>query len=237
MMQLNLTKEIRNATVVCGFQGSWLVGPITMQYLKDHLEFENVGSVWFDSMFPLAMVYGGEVVKPLTVYHNTKHNILLLQSLMPSVGVEWQLSEAVFRLSEKVEAKEVICIEGVDTGQDEEGVFYITNCDNEERIAKAGATKLKNAVLFGITSALLIRDFCPAFFVYGKMNRVVEEGGPAMMSFSDSVASASVIKFLNQYLDINVDVTDLLEKSSQIERQIKDLASKSKQETKPSYFG
>ncbi len=239
-MSINIKEGIDNPTIICGFQGIWLVGPIVVQYLKDSMKFEEVGEIWIDSMMPIVAMANGKMIKPITLYHNKEKNILLVQSIIPSINIEWPLTKELNDLVDKTHAKEIIIIEGVDTEQNNSEVFYLTNCRNEAAIEKSGAKLLESGILFGLPSAFLIRQICPLFCIFGGIKRYTAEPGLAgVFPVSDSETAANIISFLNRHLGTHVDTTTLMKRSEEIGQELRRLTDqvRIKPEGKPSYFG
>ncbi len=244
MVTINLSKkDIKDATVLCGFQGTWVVGPIAIQYLLDHLPFENIGEVWFDGLLPFAFIFKEELIKPLSIFYNKKYNLVVLRSTTPSRGNEWQLAEVVENLAKQVKAKEVVVLDGVETNQTND-IFYLTNQKLSTKLKKTGAAQLNNAAVVGVHSVFLIKDSLPVFCLYGTLKHVAtDDEGKQLMQVSDGRTAANMITFLDQYLGMNVNVTDLLKKSEIIESKIKELSKQLRQpdapqqQVTPSYIG
>src|SRR3989338_7222578 len=144
-MTINISKNtIKNPTMICGFQGSSIVGPITVQYLLDHVAFQEIGQAWFDSMVPFGLVLKGELVKPMSIFYNKEYNLVLIRTTVPSRGIEWQLAETIENIAKTFKAKEVICIDGVESAPDMKNVVYLSNTKSSKSIEKLGAQPIVN---------------------------------------------------------------------------------------------
>lgn len=221
-MELKLTKKPKNPIIIQGFPGFGFVGSIATQFLIEHLNAEKIGSIESTEMVPIVAIHKGKVLDPLSVYYDKKHNIVILQALTNIGGFEWKVSEIVSQMYKTLNAKELICIEGVSADEDPkiDTYYQASNIKIKNKFDKLGLKPLNEGIVLGVTGALLLKNIpCSCIFVEANMN------------LPDSGAAAKIIEILDSYLGLKVDYKPLVKKAEAFEAKLKDLMVKTKQAT------
>jgi len=200
-----------------GFPGFGLVGTIASEFLLEHLKFEQIGKIIFDEMPATIAIHDGKVVEPLGIFYNKKYNLVLLHAITASSGMEWKLSEMVVDLAKQLNAKEIICLEGV--GSSEETTtsrvfFYSNNEKNKNKFKKIKVEPLKEGIIIGVTGAVLLRaEKIPVSCIFAETHT----------NLPDSKAAAKVIEVLDKYLGLRVDYKPLIAQAEKFENKLKGL--------------
>ena len=223
-MKIKLSKRPKNPTIIGGFPGIGLIGTITTEFLIKHLDAKPIGYIWSDKLMPMAAVHESKILQPLEMFHDSKHNILILHALSDIRGLEWQLGDALIELSNAVKAKEVICLEGVLSKAETSNLYYITTSKASEknfnRIKdKVSIGPLKEGIIMGVTAAMLLRA------VNMPMSGIFVE---THSKLPDSKAAAKIIEVLDSYLGLKVDYRPLIKAAEEFETKIKDILSNAK---------
>lgn len=223
MVQITLTKHPKNPIIIESFPGFGLVGTIAAEFLIDHLDTEMIGKIWFDKMPAITAIHEENVVHPMGLFYNKKYNIVILHAITGTQGIEWKLSHAIIDLAKKLNAKEIICLEGVGTPElstTSEAFFYSSNPTKKSAFQKIGVRPLKEGIIMGVTSALLLNhDEFPFSCIFAE----------ASSNMPDSKAAAKIIEILDKYLSLKVDYKPLLEQAKKFEEKIKGILSKSEE--------
>ncbi len=204
-----------------GFPGFGLVGTIASEFLLEHLRFEQIGKIIFEDMPATVAIHDGKVVEPLGIFYNKKYNFVLLHAITASSGKEWKLSEMVVDLAKQLNAKEIICLEGV--GSSEESttsrVFYYSNNEkNKNKFKKIKVELLKEGIIIGVTGAVLLRsEKIPVSCIFAETHT----------NLPDSKAAAKVIEVLDKYQGLKVDYKPLLVQAEKFEGKLKNLLTES----------
>src|SRR3989338_7740737 len=159
-MEAKLWKKPKNCTIVEGFPGFGLVGTIASEFLIEHLKTEQIGKILFNDMPAMVAIHENKVVEPLGIFYNAKYNIVIVHAITAATRYEWEMASAVGKLALDLQAKEVISLEGVGSGEDSDGsrVFYYSNNEkNAKAFEKAGISALKEGIIIGVTGAILLR--------------------------------------------------------------------------------
>lgn len=214
-MQIILKTRPKSPTIIQGFPGIGMVGAIAAEFLVQHLETELIGKIIVDKTPPLVAVHEGRLIEPFSIYYNKKYNLLIIHSIVSTPGAEWSLADSVISLSDELEAKEIISLEGIgsSTEIDTSQVFYYTMSERLEKLfLKANVKQLKEGIIMGMTSALLVKAAkVPISCVFAETHT----------NLPDSKAAAEVIKVLDTILGLNIDYKPLLKIAAQFEEKFR----------------
>lgn len=225
-MKLELNKKPKGVKIIEGFPGFGLIGTITTEFLIDHLKCEFIGNIWIKELPAMVAIHKGEVVNPLGIFYNKDHNLIILHAITSPRGLEWDLSDALIQIAKELEAKEIISIEGVGSpriSEEPNSYFYSNNESNIKKLKGIGLKPLKEGIIMGVTSTLLLKI---------KKTRFSCLFVETHSALPDSKASAEVVKALDKYLGLNVDYKPLLKTAEQFEAQLKELMSNTQQAVK-----
>src|SRR3989338_835920 len=159
-MEIKLWKKPKNCTIIEGFPGFGLVGTIASEFLMEHLKTEQIGKIIFNDMPAMVAIHENKLVEPLGIFHNPKYNLVILHAITAATHYEWEMADTVAKLAEQLEAKEIISLEGVGSGEDSEGnrIFYYSNEEkNAKLFEKTVIEPLKEGIIIGVTGAVLLR--------------------------------------------------------------------------------
>jgi uncharacterized protein len=235
-MEIKLLKRPHKPIIIEGFPGYGLVGTITTEFLIDHLNSEYIGSIWLPELPATVAVHESKIVQPIGLHYNEEYNIIIVHGITMTKGVEWKIADAISQMAKELEAWEIISLEGVgstEEKEDPETYYFCTHKDREERVRKACSKPLKEGIIMGVTSALLVKSDIPmtCFFAESHAN------------IPDSKAAARIIETLDKYLGLKVDYKPLIKQAIDFENKVKSLIEKSAEAEKEaekrtlSYFG
>lgn len=211
MVKLELSKKPKGATIIEGFPGYGLVGPITTEFLIDHLKTEQIGQFISDDLPATIAIHEGKVIHPMAVHYSKKHNLIILHTILNVKGMEWQFAKEVADAAEQLKAKEIISLEGVNVMMPTESTVFAYG---NKRFLDLGAEEMKESIIMGVSAALLLRsDKTGCLFAQ------------AHSTLPDSKAAADLIRFLDKYLGLDVDPAPLEQQAQQFEEKLKTLMS------------
>jgi uncharacterized protein len=215
---MELTQKPKGATVIEGFPGFGLVGTIATGFLIDHLGCERIGNHWFEELPATMAIHDGKVVDPVGVYYSKKYNIVIIHSIASAQGIEWLACDAVLDVCKQIGAKELIAIEGVGSQRPDlqRAFYYSTDAKNAKVLEKAGVEMMKEGIVIGVTSSLLLKAKLPLTAIFSETHT----------NLPDSKSAAKVIEVLDKYLGLEVDYRPLLKQAEEFEHQIKGLLQK-----------
>ncbi len=218
-MDIQLKKRPKHPVIIEGFPGFGLVGSIATEFLIEHCKCEFIGEYWFEKLPATLAVHEGKIIKPINIYYNEKHNLVIIHAISGGQGMEWDISDFVIKLAKDLEAKEILSLEGVGSSQTEDPkVFYVTSDDSKkEQLSSLGIEELKEGILIGVTSALLMKSDIPitAFFA------------ETSSELPDSNAAAKAIETLDKYLHLDIDPQPLVEQAKKFEEKLNSILKQS----------
>ena len=214
-MEVVLRSRPKKPTVIQGFPGIGMVGAIAAEFLVQHLNTKMIGKIILDKTPPLVAVHDGKLIEPFSIYYNEKYNLVVIHSIVSTPGAEWKLADAVVALCKELKAKEIISLEGIGSSieKNESRIFYYTNSrKSEARLKKAKIDPLKEGIIMGQASALLVKsDAIPVSCIFAETHT----------KLPDSKAAAEVIKALDAVLGLQIDYKPLLKIATEFEKKFK----------------
>lgn len=226
-MRIELKKKPSSPTIIQGFPGFGLIGTISTEFLIEHLKAESIGEFIFDELDATAAIHKGKLVKPMEVFYDEKHNLVILHTILSAKGVEWMIAEEIVKLAHNLNAKRVISLEGVFAPEGEGVLSY-----GDDALSKLGAPNIQESIVMGVTASLMVR-YPSAICLFAKSHS----------QLPDSHAAAQIIELLNKYLDLGVDSGPLLEQAKEFENKFQNImqqankAGKEQEKKELSYFG
>ena len=229
-MKLVLSTKPKKPIILCGFPGFGFVGTITTEFLISHLSAKSIGYFSSSELSPIAAIHQGKIIQPIEIYYDKKTNIVIVHALTQVNGKEWDIASAIEELSSQLNAKEVICLEGIgnpNLTQGEPKSFIFSNKDRKSKLVK-----LTEGIVMGVTGALVLKsNILPITCIFAETSSATP----------DSRASAKIIESLDNYLGLKIPYEPLLKKAQQFEGKIKGIVDKTKkikeqQEEKETYY-
>ena len=222
-MEITLSERISKPIIIEGFPGFGLIGTIATEFLTQHLNTRLVGKYWFEEVLPSIAIHEGKMIHPVGIYHDKVHNILIIHSITATPGIEWKAADLVLEVARMTNASEIISIEGVGTSSDTNEIpkvfFHSSDRKTESQLKAMGLTDLKEGIIVGVTSALLMK-------AKRKITCLFAE---AHSTLPDSKAAAEVVKVLDKFLGIKVDTDPLLSQAEKLEGKIKDILTRNQE--------
>lgn len=220
-MKIVLKKTPKNPIIIEGFPGFGLVGTIATEFLLEHLKAEMIGEFHYDELSPVAAIHKGKIINPMSIWHVPSKNIVILHTILNVKGYEWEIAEQIMTIAKKMNAKEIISLEGVatDDTSDEVKVYSYGN----KKLEEIGAKPVKESIIMGVSASLMLR--------YKKLSCLF---AAAHSQLPDSKAAAKLIEVLDQYLGLKVDYHPLLKQAEEFESKIKTILQQSNKTLKES---
>ncbi|KYK26251.1 hypothetical protein AYK26_05585 [Euryarchaeota archaeon SM23-78] len=213
-MKIVLKKTPKKPIIIEGFPSFGLVGTITTEFLLEHLKAELIGEFHYTELSPIVAIHKGKLVNPMAIWHVPSKNIVILHTILNVKGYEWEISNNILKMAKKMDAKEIISLEGVATDDlsDEIKIYYYGN----KKLQELGAHPVKESIIMGVSASLMLR--------YNKLSCLF---AAAHSQLPDSKAAAKLIEILDKYLGLKVDYHPLLKQAEEFENKIKTIIQQS----------
>lgn len=235
-MEIKLWKKPKNPIIIEGFPGFGLVGTIATEFLLDHLKFELIGKIMFYELPAMVAVHQNKVVEPLGLFYNKEYNIVLLHAVTASAGFEWKIADTLITVAKQLDAKEIICLEGVGSGTETlsgNAFYYTNNSKKSPKLESFGLKPLNEGIIMGVTGALLLKSDTDVTAIFADTHT----------DMPDSMAASKIIEALDKYLGLKVNPKPLMEQAKKFEDKLRGLLSQSQkaqeisEQKKLSYVG
>jgi uncharacterized protein len=203
-MRIELEKKPSSPTIIVGFPGIGLIGPIVTEFLIEHMKTEPIGRFEFDELPATAAIHKGQLIHPMSLHYSETHNAIIVYTILNVKKEEWKVAKAIGELAKDVDAKEILCIDGATA--EEEAIYAFGN----PQLKNLGAKSMEESVILGVAGALLLTT--------ANTNCIFAS---TQTDMPDSKAAAEVVKFLDKYLGLDVDYHPLLEQAQKFEEKLK----------------
>ncbi|MBW2995184.1 PAC2 family protein, partial [Candidatus Woesearchaeota archaeon] len=156
-MKLILKKKPKGVTIIDGFPGMGLIGTIATEFLVEHLETEQIGSIEVEEAPAMVAVHDGRVIEPISVHYNKQYNLVLIHAISIGKGMGWQLAENIREIAKELQAKEILSLEGVGSPEmtQNSNIFYFSTNKKKVKQLDLIAKPLKEGIIVGATGALM----------------------------------------------------------------------------------
>jgi uncharacterized protein len=220
--------DLKGGTILEGFPGIGIVGPIAATYLIDYLEMDQICALDSEDFPPTSMVYANKPKFPARIYANSEHKIgLFLSEFTPSPKLHRPIAKKLLTWAKEQHCKRFICMEGLpsEAGKEPGGegtrkinVFGVGSTDEARReLKKAEIKKLEAGMIFGVSGVLLNEGRWENFDVITLLAEAYAE-------MPDALAAAKILEALDKLMpNIKIDTKPLLDQSKKFEEHLRGL--------------
>jgi len=216
-MELILNKRPKNAVIIEGFPGVGFIGSIATEFLIEHLKAEPIGKIRVREQMPIVAVHNSKIIDPFGIFYSKQYNLIILRAIAPVTKMEWEITDAVEKLAQELQAKEIISIEGIASANDDSKVYYYSK-KNSSKFDKLSIEGLKEGVIMGVTASLLLKDKLPSSCIFVETHS----------KLPDSRGAAKIVETLDKYLGLKVDPNPLVKKAEELETKLKAMMQQGK---------
>ncbi len=215
--------DLDKPVLIEGFPGIGLVGTISTTYLVDKLKMEPLGHIVSEKFPPLAAIHNHIPLHPARIYKSKKHNLVVLFSefIIPLHAI-YELSREILQWSAEHKVSRIFSLGGIVMKGEQNEVFGIAS--TKELLAPLEAKKIKlikEGATTGVSGVLLAE--CAA--INFPAISLLAESKPEYM---DPKAAAMVLDALKSMIGLELDTTELVNESKQIEGKMKELMASAK---------
>jgi len=221
---INILEEpiLRNAILIEGLPGIGLVGKLAADHMLDELKAKKFIEFYSPYLPPQVIIRKDGTVKLVDMefhyWRGEKNDLILLtgefQGITPDS--QYQISEKILDMAEKFNVVKIFTLGGLGTGgiTKEPKVFgATTNRELVEDLKKLGVIFKGGGAIFGASGLLLglgMRRGIDGVCLMGETHGQI----------IDAKSAEAVLKVLTNILRIEIDMTELVEKAKETERQI-----------------
>ena len=215
--------DLRNYTLIEGFPGAGLVGPMAASYMIDKLGMKSIGHIESDLFPPIAAVHDNVPMHTARIYADSKNKLVVVLSefTVPQPAI-YQLANELLSFVRQNGISRVVSIGGMPS-QKPTGIAYIIATDPEliQKAVKQGLKPVREGVIAGVSAILITgaREFhIPTLDVLVEVN-------PLIM---DPKYAQTAIEGLSKLLGIKIDIAELKKEAKEVESKVRDMVKKAK---------
>lgn len=226
MIQIKLLKEcnFKGYTLIEGFPGAGLVGPMAASYMIEKLEMDYCGYIESDLFPPIAAIHDGVPLFPARIYVSQKPKLVIVMSefIIPANAV-YPLARELLSFVRKNGISKIISVGGIPS-KDPTSTQHVTSPD-KDLVKKAESKDIKaigEGVIAGVSAVIMTgaeQLKIPALSILVEVNPQI----------TDPKYAEVAIEALNKLINTNIDLEELDKEAKEVEAKIKELMSKIKE--------
>ncbi len=215
--------NVKGYTLIEGFPGAGLVGPMAASYLIEKLGMKKIGYIESDLFPPIAAVHDSEPMHTARLYSDAKNKlVVVLSEFTVPQSVIYQLSNELLSFVRKNGIVKIISIGGMPSQSPGDNAYIIsTDSEATRKAVQKGLKQVHEGVIAGV-SALLItgaKEFgIPTTDLLVEINPLVMDPKYAQVA----------IEGLTKLTGISVDLGELEEEAKEVESKVRDIMKKAK---------
>ena len=143
--------KLKGYTLIEGFPGAGLVGPMANSYMIEKLGMDYIGYIESDAFPPIAAVHGGVAMFPVRIYKEDRYKLVVIMSEF-TIPVETirELTDELINFVRKQEISRIISIGGMPTQKPTDVVYGIaTTTELTQKFKSAKISTINEGVVAG----------------------------------------------------------------------------------------
>ena len=214
-------KDLKGYTLIEGFPGMGLVGPMAISYIVDKLGMEYVGYLESGDFPPLVSIHRSVPMPPIRVYVNDKYKVatVFAEFAIP-MELIYELSNVVYSFVKDNGISSIYSIGGIPKTEDQDKVFALASTSElVKSVEKAGLKPIEEGVATGVSAILLENSAQDKF---PDISILV----PITQNIIDPKYAEQAINSLNNLLHLNIDTAELEKEAKMVDEKIRELIKK-----------
>jgi uncharacterized protein len=218
--------DYNSPIVFAGFVGAGLAGPLSVGYIIEKLQMEEVGYMRSKYLPPSTVFIQGRLRHPFRFYSNKKGTIcaVICEITLRMEGL-YTLVASILDWAEQKGSHEIIILDGV-ASESHDGKAY---CAAEEDLCRImqekGINMIPQGFITGISGGILneciLRDIQGVSFLVKANHKQ-----------PDTLAAATLVDAVNRAYDTKIDITDLKKQKEKLGIDFKELSDKYSEDRK-----
>jgi uncharacterized protein len=210
-------------TLLEGFPGAGLVGPMANSYIIEKLSMEYMGYIESDKFPPITAIHDKMPMFPVRIYKEDKYKLIaIISEFTIPTELIYELGNELMDFIRKNSISQIISIGGIPTQKPTENAFIITS--NKELLQKAASVGIKpieEGVIAGVSAILLANA---TEFEIPVMNILVEVDPNVM----DPKYAETAITNLKKLTNIDINIDELEKEAKLVEAKVREAMKKTK---------
>jgi uncharacterized protein len=213
-------KPFDNPIIFGGFVGPGLVGLVTMGYMIEKLNLQEIAHVQSEHIPPVVVFVSAKLRNPFRIYSDPEGRILAMVCEMPiDIKGMYEISSVLLGYAEKVRAKEIVILDGVPVSgvvQDRKA-WSVADDGRTKELEQKGVGPISTALISGIGGAILNQCLTRRISGVSLLTSV-------SVDIPDPGASLELTKAINQIYGLGIGTEELEENVQRINARLNELA-------------
>ena len=223
-IKLSGKTDLKDYTLIEGFPGVGLVGPMAISYIVDKLKMDYIGYVESESFPPLVSVHGSTPMPPIRIYASKENKLVaIFAEFAVTMELVYPLSDAIYNFAKENGLSSIYSIGGMplpQQGPDANAPFAIASTPAALKEAKdAGLKPVEEGVSTGVSAMLLLKSA-------NEKGKDINIMVPVQQNIIDPSTAVIAIQSLNKLMKLNIDITELDKEAKMVQAKIKEIINK-----------
>ena len=212
--------RLNSPIVFAGFVGAGLVGPLSVGYMIDKLEMQEIGYLRSKHLPPSTVFMQGRLRHPFRLYSNKKGTICaVICEITLRIDGLFDIVSTILDWAEKNGSHEIVILDGVASASHDNKAF----CAAEEDLCRVmednDISMIPQGFITGVAGGLL--NECLMRPIQGVTLLV-----KANDTGADPLAAATLVDAVNRAYGMDIDTSDLRNEKKRIGADFKELSDK-----------
>ena len=225
MIEIKLFEEhdLAGYTLIEGFPGVGLVGPMANSYIIESLSMEYIGYISSDGFPPITAIHGNKPMFPVRIYKDAKDKLaVIISEFTIPTNLVYQLAEEITEFVRKYKIERIISIGGIPNQKPKDVAYFITSEEDlSEKVKKTGIMPIEEGVVAGVSAILLVNG---EQYNIPTIDLLVEVN-PTIM---DPKYAEVAILNLNKIINVKINTEELEKEAKLVETKVRDILKKTK---------
>ncbi|MGC8710143.1 MAG: proteasome assembly chaperone family protein [Candidatus Micrarchaeia archaeon] len=210
-------------TLLEGFPGAGLVGPMANSYIIEKLNMEYIGYIESDKFPPITAIHDKIPMFPVRIYKEDKYKLIaIISEFTIPTELIYELGSELMDFIRKNNLSNIISIGGIPTQKPTENAFIISSeKDMLQKASSMGIKPIEEGVIAGVSAILLANA---TEFKIPVINILVEVD-PNIM---DPKYAEVAITNLKKITDIDINIDELEKEAKLVEAKVREAMKKTR---------
>ena len=212
--------NLKNPIIFAGFVGAGLVGPLAINHIIEKLEMEEIGVMRSKYLPPSTVFIRGRLRHPFRFYANKEGTVcaIICEITLRMEGL-YSIVSSILDWADEKGSKEIVILDGVASSEHDNKAYCAAEEDLVRAMADADISLIPQGFITGIPGGILneclVREI-QGLTLLAKANKI----NP------DPAAASTLIKAINRFYKMDIDVEDLLKEKDRINEDFRELSQK-----------
>lgn len=223
MLEIKLFKDqnLKGYTLIEGFPGVGLVGPMACSYLVEKLGMEYIGYIHSEQFPPIAVIHDGIPMFTARIYVDRKYRLVVfLSEFTIPTNMVYPVSTEILSFARKNGIQNIVSMGGMPSLNPGKSAYIVSTKPLPKNLAPT-LKPVNEGVVAGVSAMLLTQG---AQLGVGVSNILVE-ASPTIM---DPKNAGYALAGLNRLLKINIDLKELDKEAKEVEAKVKAALTKTR---------